>query len=231
MKDVIYEVIRKFCDGKYNDIAPKYGLNVRLCPRKDEDVILVFEDWDSVRAMEKVLLPMAKTDPEFDARFVREDKYDTTAIDFLTDGDWTFSDEGFVCDDCGYWNFYDERNGCSYQNYHVGDGHIQCENCIKENPDAYFTSIVDNPRAANTIFNNKELEDMGFEKLNNKGSYAHGWYGREADPRKIYDIYREQYPHSELLFSIRKTYNPWETEFDLWVRVADKDEVDLNEVA
>lgn len=216
MRDEIFEVIRKIDDGVYGDARHFYANTYDY----EDGQILVFDDWDSVRFMEKILHEIVKDEEDYNKR--RESEYDTSALDYMTEGGnlWTFSDEGFVCDDCYKWKFYMERNACSYANYKVGDGYIICDSCIcscKENKEEYIRDMIDDPKSANTILDYSDLLELGFDKVND-WPYANGWYGRSAEPKKILERAKANDANAEYLFSIKKTYNPWEVEFDLYKR-------------
>lgn len=217
MRDEVYEVLREFDnDGRfYADIYP-------LANAEDGTEILVFDDWDSVRKMQSALLKICGEEEDFPG--VNEcSEYDTSAIDYMCEGDdfWTFTDEGFRCDECGKWHFYHEYNACSYTNYQIYDGYIICEDCIKASEDQmeeYLKDKINDPEKANVILNNEELSQLNFERVND-WAYANGWYGSHDDPKKILKKVKELYgKEHEYLFSIRKTYNPFETEFDLYKR-------------
>ena len=214
MRNEVYEVLRNYDNGDYGNI----DIYANLYTTKDENDILVIDDWDSVRKLEKIFNEIVKDEEDYEKR--QEDEYDTSAVDYITEGNWTFSDEGFMCDECCNWYFYDNRNGaCSYANYKIYDGWIECEDCIRDNPDNYLREIINNPEYANTILDNQQLRDLGFEKVNDE-PYDNGWYGwnKQDDPKKILSKAQAQNANAEYLFSIRKTYNPWEIEWDLWKR-------------
>ena len=143
--------------------------------------------------------------------------YDCFWIEFATEDNWDYDDSVFDCSECYKAYRKDEYNGCGYANYYVGDGYILCENCVKENPDDYINSLVNEPTKANTIFDYGELLKLDFEKVN-IDPYANGWYNRVDNPTKIMAKARAEKPKSEFIFSIRKTYNPFECEFDLYER-------------
>lgn len=213
MRDEIYEVLRKCDNGEYGKAGQRVYANIYS--RKDEDDILVIDDWETARTLESIFCEIVKDEEDFEKR--RDDEYDTSAIDYITEGEWTFCDEGFTCSECDNWHFYDNQGACSYANYKVYDGWIECEDCIRENPDNYLREMVNNPNSANTILEDRQLRDLGFEKVNDE-PYDNGWYGwnKQDDPKKILSKAQAQDANAEYLFSIRKTYNPWETEWDLW---------------
>lgn len=220
MRDEVYQVIREFDEGKRKPTHSKHGPYVNWYTDGDtEEDILVFDDWESVRDLEDAFLEIVKDEEDFRKR--RDDEYDTSAIDYMCEGDehWTFSDEGYTCSECGKWFFYDNRGGCGYANYFVGDGYILCHDCTKEDSEPYFDSLINNPSRANTLFDNAELMELGWERVNER-TYDNGWYewNTQDDPSKILEEVLKKDPKGEYIFVIKKTGNPWETEFDLWRR-------------
>ena len=217
--DIVCDVIHKIDDENLN-------IYVNIYPYEDESKILVFDDCDSQKQFNKLLKERMQDIPEvkadIDDFIYNVNDRDDWFIDEAVGGDanWTYSDEGFVCDECYKWHFYNINGACSYANYKAGDGYIICEDCItscKENMEEYLKDMIDNPESANTILDDGTLYDLDFDKVN-EWPYADGWYGRSANPKKILKEAQDLYPHCEFVFSIRKTYNPWETEFDLWKR-------------
>jgi hypothetical protein len=171
--------------------------------------------------LEEAFFEIVKDEEDFRKR--SEDEYDTSALDFILDGNehWTFADEGYVCSECNRWFFYDDRGYVSYQNYFVGDGYILCHDCTKEDSEPYFESLINEPTRANTLFDNAELMELGWQRVNER-TYDNGWYewNTQDQPEEILKKALEQNPDGEYIFVINKTGNPWETEFDLWERKA-----------
>ena len=225
MRDEVFQIIREFDEGERK---PKYshGPYVNWYENADtEKEILVFDDWESVRDLENALYEICKDEKEFleslRTEYNSENEYNVSALEYMCEGDenWTFSDEGFDCSECGKWHFYDNRGYTSYANYFVGDGYILCEDCTKEDSEPYFDSLINNPTKANTLFDDQELKDLGWQRVNEE-TFDNGWYewNKQSDPKKILESALEEDPNGEYIFSIHKTGNPWETEFDLWRR-------------
>lgn len=218
--DQVYEVIREIDDNNLQIYVDTYNLP------DDEGVILVFDNNNSVDEFGKLLktklenIPEVKQDLE-DERYDISDRWEWWIEEAVGGYEfWTYSDEGFCCSECNTWHFYYERNACSYANYKVGDGYIICDDCIKINEEYrnwYIEDLINNPHNANTILEYKDLINLDFNKINDD-PYANGWYHRMDDPEKILEIAKAKYPNNEFIFSIRKTYNPFETEFDLYMR-------------
>ena len=217
--DIVYEVIDMIDKAEWRSELSKIYVYTYDLP-DDEGEILVFGN--GVKKFNDLLKEKMKDIPEV-KQAIEDYKYDVDNrddwyIELAVDGDehWAYDDQGFLCCECYKWHWYD-NGGYGYANYFVGDGYILCEDCIKEDPEPYLESMINCPTKANTIFDSSELIDLGFERVNTT-AYANGWYGRSDDPKEIYDKAREEYPDAELLFSIKKTYNPFETEFYLFVR-------------
>lgn len=199
--DEIWEVFREH--GDFNSSVYLDGIN-------DGEYVLVVSDWEEAHQLNALL--KEKLLPQFDDI---ERDYETFWLDYATGNNWHFSDEGWMCSECGKW--YINNIGYAATPRWEGDGFVLCSECVKENPDGYIAERINNPDNANTILSPLELKELGFERVN-EDTYANGWYGQEDDPRKIYDKAREQYPNAELLFSIKENYNPFEAEFDLYKR-------------
>lgn len=216
--DEIYELVRKVDDENLRIYVNIYNLP------DDEGKILVFDDWDSSKAFNKLLAKKIRNYPEVQKEikdFIYDvDDRDDWFLDLATEDNWTYSDEGFECSECNCWYYYEQYNACGYANYKVYDGWIECSDCIKrdtESKERYLEDLIDNPKNANTILEYKDFLDLDFEKVN-EDSYANGWYHRTDDPVKILSKAKAEDENAQYVFSIRKTYNPWETEFDLYKR-------------
>ena len=205
----------------------KYGnLLRRLCDDNNIDgwieedgdnggeVFVLFDSWDAAKELNNLLKAYFYM-LGVDTSDVNE-RSDTGYLDFATDDEWLTAEDGFTCDDCG--KFY--RNDGFYQNYYIFDeGGISCEDCIHNNDgtkNAYIDSLVNDYQRCNTILSDSDLEEAGFELYS--GNHANGWYGRNDSPKQILDSILDECPDAEVVFSVRKTYNPWETRFDVFVR-------------
>ena len=225
--DVIYNLIH---DVDINDCIG--NIYVNIYQDTDDDNILVFDDNESVKNFNKMIIDEFKGKRTVDylgdeidisseerCANARTNK-DTYFVDRLTDDAWTFSDEGFVCDECQRWHYYDDRNGVGYVNYFCGDGWIICSDCLKksdEYTEMYLKELIDNYSKANILLDDDKLYDLGFEKINTS-PYNNGMYGDNDQPSKILEKAKEQYPNMEFIFNERKIYNPFTTKFDLYGR-------------
>lgn len=211
--DIVVEII-KYIDDNYET----YGnVDVNLYEDSEGSNILVF---DSTNSKEK-FNDLVKNMLFVESIELVEPTWNTNSCDFyieeITEGRWTYSDEGYVCDGCGKWHNFENMNGVGYANYHVFDGYVLCENCIKKDPDDYVDALLDNPDRANTILNSDDLYNLNFNKIN-KYHFENGMYGDNDNPKKILAKAKEEYPDMEFIFSIRKIYNPFTTQFDLYGR-------------
>lgn len=184
------------------------GEGVRIAPDSRGHDFLILDGWDDVRTVESILDPKADIGP---------DSMESGAIDRAFGGNWGFSDEYAVCDDCGTvirtspdsysWkpDFWLEAE----EGYHCGD-------CVREDPDDYIEHLVDNPDEANTILSDDELRSRGFAKVN-EDAYENGWYDRQDEPKDILAKAMGKEPNAEFLFSISSNAE-FSTQFDLWRR-------------
>lgn len=220
--DIVYEIIHDI-DENYKDDKYK-RIYVNIYQDTDGDNILVFDDWDSEKKFNNLIIEKLKEN-EIDISFeenvagARNDK-EEYFVNRLTDDACTFSDEGFVCSDCDTWYYYDNNCGCGYANYFVGDGFIVCENCLENNEEymeIFLSDKIDNPKKANTILSEDKLKELGFEKIN-EHYYENGWYGDNDQPSEILEKAKEKFPEKEFIFNVRKIYNPFTTQFDLYGR-------------
>lgn len=142
-----------------------------------------------------------------------EQESDEGYVNFATDENWEYSDESFICDNCGKLH---RMETYGYANYFCTDYGIFCEDCIKEEPEPYIDYLINNPKSANTILTVKELNDRGF--VDSGEDYASGWYGRDERPEKVLTDILNAHPNAEAIFNINKTYNPFETEYRAFIK-------------
>lgn len=207
-----------------NHLCNKYNIDGYSERDGDNDgEVFVFSDsWDNIRKLNNILKAQFYM-LGIDTSEVNE-RDDTGYIDFATDDNWATFDDGFICDNC--YKFY--RNSDYYQNYvifeSVSNG-ICCVDCVKNDDSLksdYINTLINNSDNANTILDDSELEDAGFEDYG--AEYANGWYGRRDSPQQILKDILDKHPEAEVVFSVRKTYNYWETRFKVYVRNITEDE-------
>lgn len=217
--DIVYDIIHYIDEsGKYNSIY------VNIYQDEDDNNILVFDDWDSAKAFNKLVIEKLKEN-EIDISLEEQQASARTNgeeyfVDLITEDSWTYSDEGFLCDECQRWHYYEDRNGVGYVNYYINDGGIVCSDCVNESDEyteMYLEELIDDYSKANTLLTEDKLYELGFEKFNNT-VYENGMYGDNDSPQQIMETAQSLYPNKEFLFSIRKIYNPFTTQFDLYTR-------------
>lgn len=197
-----------------NDLCEENNLNCYIYEDGDNEgkQVLQAYSWNEVETLNK-LLKKRFEELGIDTSEVKYPDREDGYIDFATDENWVFSDESFVCDGC-YKLF---RNGDYYANYCIGDGFILCPDCMREEPETYLETLINEPTHANTLLTEKELEDLGFERVGEK--YENGLYeGMNDDPKKILEEILTANPNVEVVFSIIKTYNPFATSFTTYIR-------------
>lgn len=230
--DIIYELIHEINE---NWNVEKYEhIYVNIYDYRENEKILVFDTWESQKKFAALIKAKIENYPEVKEE-VGNTIYDVSDTEKRSDWwielavggyeYWTYSNEGFTCSECYKWHYYDNYGATTYANYKVYDGWIECENCIKqdtEHKEQYIKDLINNPDNANTVLDYGDFLDLDFERVQDKYGddawWANGWYGRADNPKKILARYRENNPNNEYVFSIRKTYNPFECEFELYVR-------------
>lgn len=189
-----------------------------------EELFLIVDSWDFIREFHswandkygKELYEETAYDYPED---LEVQKYFTAWLDYLTQGMWGFSDEYSVCEHCNR-AFRTSPDSYSWTaNYWLGDGFIICDECVKEDfAEEYLESMQNNPKIANTILSDSEMENAGYEKVNTD-NYESGWYGRCDDPQDILEKEMEINPDYDYVFSICGN-GQFHTDFDLWRKIA-----------
>ena len=230
-KDIVGEYL-VYVDEKYskcNGNAYRYEASDSLLSHPKgtkgaEEMFLIVDGWDFIRefhiwANEKYGKELyEETGYDYpESKDTRD--YFTAWLDYLTQGMWGFSDEYSVCECCNK-AFRTSPDSYSWtQNYWLGDGFIICEDCVREEySEDYLESLQNNPKTANTILSDSEMENAGYEKVNTD-SYESGWYGRCEYPEEILEREMESNPDYDYVFSICGS-GQFHTEFDLWRKVA-----------
>lgn len=189
-----------------------------------EELFLIVDSWDFIREFHswandkygKELYEETAYDYPED---LEVQKYFTAWLDYLTQGMWGFSDEYSVCEHCNR-AFRTSPDSYSWTaNYWLGDGFIICDECVKEDfAEEYLESMHNNPKIANTILSDNEMENIGYEKVN-ADNYESGWYGTCDDPQEILEKEMEINPEYDYVFSVCGS-GQFHTYFDLWRKIA-----------
>lgn len=167
----------------------------------------IFYDWRTLHDASEILEP-GVADGEFD---------DSVILDYVSD--YGFADEWFECIGLGEARPY--LNSQYVNDYAVLVGDLYSGDYIRaydEVAEEYIKTLVNNPKHANTIVDDKVLDRLGFKKVNDDESYEHGWYDRQDDTTKIYNKLKEEFGNDiEVVFSVSYA-NPFATGFDVWMK-------------
>ena len=127
-----------------------------------------------------------------------------------------WEDEWDTCHNCGriYRTSPDSYMWKPYYFYFENACELICGDCIKEDPEDYLETIVDDPYACE-IFD-IDLEEHGFEKINDD-YFESGHYGTNDDPRKIMENLLEENPDYEYIFGNMKN-EQFRVTFDVYRR-------------
>lgn len=177
---------------------------------EDEDFMIV-DSWDDVQEIQKCLNP----------DFQPKDKYDSSVLDEYIN--WGFEDAYSTCDECGKIICTEPDSYSWVPDFFVSEGGIICGDCVRNNPSEYLQSLINNPKVANTILGDDDLEYAGFERMG--GDYQNGWYDRNDSPEEILDNLLEQYPNGVFIFSITGQ-GQFATNFEVWGESNSLDEVE-----
>lgn len=210
MQDIVFDIVRQLQER--SDISFYGEIHI---DGDTEEPILVLTSANEVDVLSEMFKEVLKIDEDF------YPTYSNASLDYVCDGDrnWAFDCDGDWCSGCNKWFHYDYYGASGYSRFFTGDGYRLCNNCVKEDNEGYFNSLIDASEHANTIFDDKELHELGWEKVN-KEPWANGLYGQFDNPKKILQKAKSEDANAQYIFSIVKNYNPYETEFDLWKRRA-----------
>ena len=142
-------------------------------------------------------------------------EYDSYYIDFATGDNWGYDDEFDICTECG--KAFRKETDYGYNTFWYGDGFCKCLECTKEDAQEYIDSLINNPDTANLILSEKELNGYNFYKANEE-PYASGYRGQNDNPKQILAKLLEQNNDQQIIFSVAKTYDPFETQFDIYIK-------------
>ena len=178
----------------------------------DETFVLILESTDSVKPLNEAFRNVLKenkidTYPDY--------TYDTYYIEFVSGDNWGFSDEFYICSECN--KAIRTTDGYAHIKVWIGDGFCMCEDCVRANASDYIEDLTNDYTRANLILSENELNGLGFYKQNEE-HYASGLYHRHDNPKQIFEKIRETNPDVDILFSINENYNPYEEEFDVYIK-------------
>lgn len=151
-----------------------------------------------------------------------EVRYDDDSLwfDYLTDGNWGYSDEYMKCHHCMNVININPSSGLP-DNYWIYEGDLSCEECIRKDPEGYIESRFVNYDTgtdnlpADSIFSEKEWEDFGFVKvIDNLEVGMYGWYD---DPKEFLNGLITLNQKANYICRI-KSQNPFEVCYQIWKR-------------
>ena len=202
------DLIRKVMD----ETGWEYG-NLYTDGNNDEIEVLIINntnDEAKLNELFKLELQANKIDtyPDYDNGYFY--------IELITGDNYGYADEYIICEEC-LKAYRRDLNGMGYNEFWIADNTCLCAECVRKDPSEYIDYLINNPDSANIILSDSELSSLGFTKMNEE-HYANGLYDSYDNPRKIYDKIRETNQEAQILFSIYKNHNPFEVEFDVWMR-------------
>lgn len=162
----------------------------------DNDEFLIVDSWETVKELEDEL---------------------GKPLDKIFNLGWGFSDEFYACDNCKH--LIDLEPTMGAKQYYVDEkaGEILCDDCVRKDPSDYLQHLYNNSKSANTILDDVQLKDLGFELINDR-AYENGFYGIEDDPDAILKELLNDDPEGTYIFSITGA-NPFSTNFTVWKKV------------
>lgn len=183
---------------------------------EDGNPFLILYEWKDVQALQKVIKP----------DFEPKDEYDTSVLDSMENIDWGFADEWSKCDECDKLIRTSPDSYSFKPDYWYSDEHgLLCGDCVRNNHALeYAQTLINEPRKANTILGENELEELGFTLIDK--DFENGWYDRHDSPEEILETALEKHPEGAFLFSISGV-GQFATQFELWgADIEEEKEVD-----
>lgn len=197
--------------------------DVDFIEAEDEDgnPFLILYEWKDVQDIQKVIKP----------DFEPKDEYDTSVLDSMKNIDWGFADEWSKCDECDKLIRTSPDSYSFVPDYWLSDEHgLLCGDCVRDNHALeYAQTMINEPRQANTILGENELEELGFTLIDK--DFENGWYDRHDSPEEILETALEKHPEGAFLFSISGV-SQFATQFELWgadIEEKDEEEIEIDE--
>ncbi|AYP68136.1 hypothetical protein PQE75_gp004 [Bacillus phage vB_BcoS-136] len=172
------------------------------------DYYIIFDTHEEMS--EFIRLINEKTGSNFDNDYEVEREFDIEMV---------FSDEYTLCSDC-HEVIRTSPTGYGWQpDFYMGDGFIVCNKCFNEHEDyqeSYLLEKINNPmNAVNGLITEKQMEELGFEKLNGD-SYESGLHSHQTDsPKEIFNELSDK--HDEVVFYV-DSVGQFDIDFSVWVR-------------
>lgn len=130
--------------------------------------------------------------------------------------DTAFEDQLANCDDCG--KFTDLQPGY-YGDVHIAqifDDCLLCPECAISDHEQYLEDKLNNPKQANTLLEQADLEALGFVLA--VPELENGFYGSNDDPEKVFAAIKK--PDNDVLFSITGI-GQFNVQFEAYIRHKD----------
>ena len=203
------------------DIIEREGLNINLC----NDGFIIVDSWESIEKLVQLFngmdTPRKDGDLRVDANGLAlglDHDYDKLRAPFrvpegLSDidtilGEWGFGDEYMSCSICRN-HIRTSPDSYSWKaDYWINAGEIICGADIrstKELTEKYLEYLSDNPKDANTVLRDSDLENLGYAKCtcgDKECNFANDFYGHNDDPKSILKKAKAKHPENNYVFDI-----------------------------
>lgn len=160
-----------------------------------DEPFVIMAGWEAIQELTK------QYNADFDTDFTGE--YSTDILD--ENGiEWGFNDEYDTCS-CCYKGIRTSPSSYSWKPdyWYDGDFGLICNECFNgyENiQEQYLHEHINNPNKAIELLSERQLEELGFVKVN-RDSYQSGLHqGMNDDPKAIFDSLQDKY--EEIVFTI-----------------------------
>ena len=197
-------------------------LNSEISKRYNSDelfLLILDEDEDIKKAMQKII----NNNPLLLIEY--NQSYDL--IDWFTDGNYGYTDEYYICEDCHAIFMQPSVDYSYYKEGIVFEGEFDtvccCTNCLKEyHSEEYIESCKNNPKKLIIMYSKDDIISMGWNIVNDK-EYENGMYGINDNPEKILEHYQTSTPNKnkDYIF-VRTDENPYMLNYILMAK--DKEE-------
>lgn len=183
----------------------KYYQSYRFCfcydSEVDGDRLTVYEDDKALELLKVVITRYFELD-------VNDEDYNEKLEELV--GETYCRDYIFYCPSCNEDHYLKDYGG----DYLLHDGEFVCGDCIRKDPDWYIEHIKNDYNNANNFLNTDVLVEKGYRKID-EGDVGMYQYNTNVYPIDYYKKYEDSY---DVIFSITSGSNPFQTEFDVWVK-------------
>lgn len=128
---------------------------------------------------------------------------------------WGYDDEWKTCIHCGDALLISATSAHWKPDYWFVDGEgYACGDCVRSDPDEYLKELNGNHRNCNTILNEAQLKELGFERLDD--DYYCGLYDGHCDcPKPIMKKLRVEFPEDVLIFNM-DSMHPFQQDYSVY---------------